>query len=96
MEISWDFLLCRAFLPQKKQRRGDWNAYFFGGDRWPQAWDTSGRNHIAGGQAAAKELKVPHLGRLMLSNDPHGVHVESHDEDWKHLEASSSLAGHVG
>lgn len=37
--------------------------------------------YIRTGQAAAKELKVPHLGRLMLSNDPHGVHVESHDED---------------
>eukprot|EP00913_Durusdinium_trenchii_P022516 g21151.t1 len=29
--------------------------------------------YIRTGQAAAKELKVPHLGRLMLSNDPHGA-----------------------
>ena len=33
------------------------------------------------GQASAKEVKAPHLARLVITNDPHGLRVESQDED---------------
>mmetsp|Transcript_41868 Transcript_41868/g.90750 ORF Transcript_41868/g.90750 Transcript_41868/m.90750 type:complete len:152 (+) Transcript_41868:95-550(+) len=37
--------------------------------------------YIRTGQASAMEVKAPHLARLVITNDPHGLRVESQDEE---------------
>ena len=36
-------------------------------------------------------MKVPHLGRLVISNDPHGLRVESQEEEISRF--SSGMGG---
>ena len=56
----------------------------------PSCWlnqDMSYRRVVAfhprrpSGLHSAKELKVPNFGRIVISNDPHGLRVETCDED---------------
>ena len=40
-------------------------------------------------------MKVPHLGRLLISNEPHGLFVDSQDEAVSFMELEAKLAVEV-
>ncbi|CAJ1329416.1 unnamed protein product [Effrenium voratum] len=48
--------------------------------------------YIRTGLHSAKELKVPNFGRIVISNDPHGLRVETCDEDLSVAEMPAEVA----